>query len=212
MIAGCATCNSACNESTSCDVRDQVTNVNSDRTEQLAEYLTGTFSSIAQSVEDPEYYEIVLNMAPVWQDRNDSPWLYVEQAVASAMDKPYRQRVYHLERSGSNEYISTVYSFENPLEFAGAFKESAPLSTRTPTDLSLRTGCAIRVSWDDNEMAFIGSTNGRDCQSSLRGSTYATSEVFLHIDRLITWDRGFDDEGEHIWGAVKGGYIFDRIN
>ncbi|MDF1808099.1 MAG: chromophore lyase CpcT/CpeT [Phycisphaerales bacterium] len=186
--------------------------MNPDRTEQLTQYLTGTFSSIDQSIEDPEYFEIVLNMIPIWQDRNDGPWLYVEQAVASAMDNPYRQRVYHLERSGSNEYISTVYSFENPLEFAGAFKESTPLSTRTPTDLSLRTGCAIRVAWDENEKAFIGSTNGRDCQSSLRGSTYATSEVFLHLDRLITWDRGFDDNDEHVWGAVKGGYIFDRIN
>jgi len=26
--------------------------------------------------------------------------------------------------------------------------------------------------------------------------------------RVVSWDRGFDAEGNHIWGAEKGGYEF----
>lgn len=178
---------------------------------RFEQHLTGSFSSYVQSQRDPDFYEIVLNMVPIWEHRDDGPWLYVEQAVASAADQPYRQRVYHLEQAGRNEYASTVYSFENPENYAGAYRDEKPLSDLSPEDLSVRVGCAITVGWDDSQRAFVGSTNGRDCQSTLRGSTYATSEVLLRMDRLVTWDRGFDDSGEQVWGAVKGGYVFDRI-
>lgn len=177
----------------------------------LEQHLTGSFSSLAQATEDPEFFEIVLNMVSMWEDRADGPWLYVEQAVAQSADRPYRQRVYHLAKTGSNEFISTVYSFENPLDHAGAYAIESPLNTLSPEDLTIREGCAIRMSWDEVQQAFVGSTNGSDCVSNLRGSTYATSEVYLHMDRLITWDRGFDDNDEQVWGAVKGGYVFDRI-
>jgi CpeT protein len=178
---------------------------------QLQNHLTGSFSSLAQATEDPEFFDIVLHMVPIWEDRDDGPWLYVEQAVAQAEDQPYRQRVYQLAQTGGNEFVSTVYSFENPMDYAGAYTLDAPLSDLTPGDLTVREGCAITMSWDETHQAFIGSTNGRDCVSNLRGSTYATSEVFLHMERLITWDRGFDDNDEQVWGAVKGGYVFDRV-
>jgi CpeT protein len=198
LIAGCSS-------TQKCDA-DRSANVN-----MLEQHLTGSFSSLAQASEDPEFFEIVLNMVPMWKERADGPWLYVEQAVAQSADRPYRQRVYHLAQTGSNEFISTVYSFENPLDHAGAYTLESPLSDLAPKDLTIREGCAISMSWDEEEQAFVGSTNGSDCVSNLRGSTYATSEVFLHMDRLITWDRGFDDNDEQVWGAVKGGYIFDRI-
>jgi hypothetical protein len=25
---------------------------------------------------------------------------------------------------------------------------------------------------------------------------------------MISWDRGYNDAGEQVWGAEKGGYIF----
>ena len=179
---------------------------------RFEQHLTGSFSSLNQAQDDPEYYEIELHMVPIWTDRTDGPWMYVEQAAAGSPDQPYRQRVYHLTQTGENEFVSAVYTFENPQGFVGAYMEPDPLASLSPSDLSVRQGCAITVRWDASEKAFIGSTNGRDCESALQGSTYATSEVYLHHDRLITWDRGFNDDDEQVWGAPTGGYIFDRIN
>lgn len=178
---------------------------------RFEKHLTGSFSSLTQSEMDNEFYDIVLHMVPIWEGRIDGPWLYVEQAVAGSADAPYRQRVYHLRQTGENEFVSAVYSFENPEQFAGAYMDATPLAELSPSDLSIRQGCDIAVSWDAAERAFMGSTNGRDCESSLRGAAYATSEVYLHHDRLITWDRGYDNAGMQVWGAVKGGYVFDRI-
>jgi hypothetical protein len=28
---------------------------------------------------------------------------------------------------------------------------------------------------------------------------------------MTSWDRGYDAQGSQVWGAVEGGYIFDKI-
>jgi hypothetical protein len=58
---------------------------------------------------------------------------------------------------------------------------------------------------------FEGSTLGRLCSSHLRGSTWASSEVVIGPDGLVSWDRGWDDDGAQKWGSVKAGYRFDRV-
>jgi len=58
--------------------------------------------------------------------------------------------------------------------------------------------------------AFAGSTLSRMCGSSLRGATWASSEVVITADGMVSWDRGWDDTGAQVWGAEKAGYRFDR--
>ena len=58
----------------------------------IAGWMAGSYSSAAQSQSDSEYKNIVLHMKPIWMDRTDGRWLYVEQAMQEAADKPYRQR------------------------------------------------------------------------------------------------------------------------
>lgn len=52
--------------------------------DRLASWITGSFSSEAQSVEDADFRHIVLHMARIWPARADGAWFYVEQAAASA--------------------------------------------------------------------------------------------------------------------------------
>ena len=62
----------------------------------LATAMTGNFTSAEQAKADPDFKVIHLHIAPIWTERTDGPWLYMEQAAASSLDKPYRQRIYHL--------------------------------------------------------------------------------------------------------------------
>ena len=64
--------------------------------ETLVKYMQGGFTSAAQASVDTNYYDISLHMARIWTARTDGYWLYVEQAVTKMLDKPYRQRVYHV--------------------------------------------------------------------------------------------------------------------
>jgi len=149
-------------------------------------------------------------MKRIWPDRSDGVWLYVEQAVASAADRPYRQRIYHVRRVGEDLFASSVFTFENPLDRAGAWRSDSPLADLSPGDLKPRVDCTIYLKLRPDG-AFEGSTLGRLCSSKLRGSTWASSEVVVGPDGMVSWDRGWDDTGGQVWGAEKGGYRFNRI-
>ncbi|MEW6411300.1 MAG: chromophore lyase CpcT/CpeT [Candidatus Zixiibacteriota bacterium] len=180
------------------------------RLEQLVEWMTGSFSSREQSLADSNFYDIRLHMVPIWPDREDGAWLYVEQAAATNLDEPYRQRIYHLVLRYDGTFVSEVYTFEEPLRFAGAWKEPFRLNVLSPDSLTERAGCSIYLQLE-NETAFVGSTRDTDCESDLRGASYATSEVKITESALYSWDRGFDAEGNQVWGARTGGYIFKKI-
>ena len=57
---------------------------------------------------------------------------------------------------------------------------------------------------------FVGSTNGKECESTMNGATYATTEVTLTSKQLLSWDRGYDARDKQVWGATMGPYKFDR--
>jgi hypothetical protein len=178
----------------------------------IVDCMTGTFSSAAQAAVDPEHYlSIRLVMVPIWLERSDAWWFYVEQAAAEALDRPYRQRVYRVSPLEGEEYRSDVYTLPGEaLAYAGAWRDDRPLADLRPGDLALRAGCSIHLRRTGPE-EFIGSTIGDGCESTLRGAAYATSQVRITRDRMESWDRGFDSEGNQVWGATEGPYIFDKI-
>jgi CpeT protein len=175
----------------------------------LVDYMTGSFSSEEQAEKDSNYFNIELEMVQLWKDRTDGPWLYIEQAVAESKDKPYRQRVYQLRKRNDGKIESLVYTIIDPLRFAGDYKKEFPLLRLTPDSLNLKEGCEVILYQADNGY-FEGSTVDKNCGSDLRGASYATSEVMIDKDKLISWDRGFDEKGNQVWGATEGGYIFKK--
>jgi hypothetical protein len=177
---------------------------------RLAGFMAGSFSSAEQAASDTSYFDIRLRMAPIWSERKDGFWFYVEQAVESHEDKPYRQRVYHLMQLSPTVFESDVYTLRAPLRFAGEWKKERPLANLTPDSLMARDGCSILMRRKSEDL-YSGSTIGRDCPSDLRGASFATSEVELRPAQLTSWDRGFDDGGRQVWGAVRGPYVFKKI-
>lgn len=198
-------------------------------TDRVAALLCGHFTSAAQAKEDSEYFEVHLHMTRIWPERADGPWLYVEQAMATALDKPYRQRIYRLTSCPSwDASIATtcvrseVFELPNAPDRVGAWSDPSRFANDSPLSLMQREGCAISLmparTASGNETSgnggevWSGSTEGDLCLSTLRGATYATSEVWLSPELLRTWDRGFDAQGTQVWGAKKGPYQFVRVH
>lgn len=175
----------------------------------LVSYLEGNFNTLEQSKTDTNYYHIVLHMKSIWNERSDGIWMYVEQAVGWKQEKPYRQRIYRLTESDDNTFISEVYTFENPLKYAGAWKDINLLADLTPEKLSKKEGCTVLIKKTGDE-TFAGGTKGKECQSDLSGAKYASSTVTIKPDMFISWDRGFDENDVQVWGAETGGYIFKK--
>jgi hypothetical protein len=189
------------------------TKVRQSNVDRLAEWMAGWFSSERQARIDPEdYITIRLVMVPIWTNRDDGPWLYVEQASANALNQPYRQRVYHLVSLGSEVLRSDVYTLPgDPSAFVGAWRRDDAFADVTPDDLTPREGCSVTLLKTGPD-EFSGTTVGHKCESSLRGAAYATSDVIVQPNRIISWDQGWNAEGEQVWGATKGGYIFEKIS
>jgi CpeT protein len=176
---------------------------------KLHKHMQGFYSSSLQSLNDSTYYDIRLKMVSLWKNR-DGFWLYVEQAMSTTEAKPYRQRVYHLIQLNETTIESQVYTIKNGEKYYGDWKKRKPLKHVPFDSLDIRKGCSIFLRKDANGN-FKGSTNESDCESSLRGASYATSEVSILGDMLKSWDRGFDKDKKQVWGAVKGAYEFIKI-
>ncbi|MFT5025234.1 MAG: CpeT protein, partial [Candidatus Azotimanducaceae bacterium] len=143
-----------------------------------------------------------------WEDRG--LYLYVEQALSTKQDKPYRQRVYKVSRLNDNTLQTEIFKLEADSDWIGKWKDPKSFSRLTEDDLILRNGCEVLLRKAGNQN-YKGSTGEKICESTMRGASYATSEVEILKGKIISWDRGFDASGTRKWGAEKGGYIFKKL-
>lgn len=195
---------------------------------EVATLLTGTFTSDAQAQANPDFYPIALHMAPIWTRFSGSTstaragerWFYVEQAVATAPEKPYRQRVYRVtplvytDVAGVTQVgvRSEVWELPgDPLRYAGAWQSPDPLADIGPESLALKDGCEV-VLFRGPDGVWRGSTVGDSCVSTRQGASYVTSLVEVSPKGLKTLDRGFDAKGAQVWGSEHGAYVFDRVS
>jgi len=179
----------------------------------LQNMMTGSYDSSAQAAADSTYYNISLHMYPIWKDRRDGKYLYVEQALASMQDKPYRQRVYKLELLDDYSIASHVYTLKNDSLFIGKWKTPEIFDEYDLSLLDIREGCEVVLTKTDNtHFSYSGSTNKDHCKSTLRGAAYATSKVSMDSNKITSWDQGFDKDDKQVWGATEGPYIFIKYN
>jgi CpeT/CpcT family (DUF1001) len=173
----------------------------------LQKLMAGKYNSQAQSIADTNYFNISLVMKSIWMDRTDGKWLYVEQAMASKLEKPYRQRVYHLQHPTTTTFTSDIYTIKDAISFAGAHNDESKMQKLTFDKIELKDGCTVTLNAKGNEV-YDGGTDKDKCPSDLRGAKYATTKINMKNGELISWDQGFDATGKQVWGAEKGGYIF----
>jgi CpeT/CpcT family (DUF1001) len=177
--------------------------------DKLNTLLIGTFDSAAQAAANSEDYKpIQLAICQISAPTLGPRVLYVEQAMQTMLDKPYRQRLYVIEPgTDASTAVSRVLELKAPPSAVGlCAKAERPVFTAA--DAEEKVGCAVTLTWNGRD--FVGSTQGSQCPSSLRGARYATSEVTLNEAGLTSWDRGYDEKGVQVWGAEKGPYLFVR--
>ncbi len=178
----------------------------------LVRIMSGSFSTNPQARAEPQSdRNMEMHITPIWTDRTDGRWLYVEQTMAAQPERPFRQRVYKLTAHPDGTLESAVFLIPaDPLRYAGAWHDPARFTALRPENLTLRAGCSLSLRRNPDG-SFAGGTRANTCASDLEGAAYATSDVMYFADRLVIWDRGFDASGKQVWGPAKGGYEFVRM-
>lgn len=136
--------------------------------------------------------------------------VYVEQARMDTPEQPYLQRVRQVRDMPDGTVAIAIFTLKDPDQLIGAWQSEERLAAITAEMLEPREGCDVILSWTGG--SFKGSTVERNCPSSLRGSTYMTSETEVFEDGFVSWDRGYDDSGAQVWGAEKQPYLFSRAS
>jgi len=179
----------------------------STRLEGLIALMTGHFDSSAQAEGDSSYFDITLNMEPIWEDEEEGKYLYVEQRVSTS-DKPYRQRVYKVYEQQDGQFVSEIYLIENDSLFIGAWKNKTIFQSLKPEDLTKKEGCSVRLAYENG--VFKGGTEFGKCISTFRGSIFATSDVEISSKGVVSLDRGWGPDSLQVWGPEGGAYKFLR--
>jgi CpeT protein len=178
---------------------------------RLFRWLTGRYDSSKQATTDRSYYAIDLTMCPVDAPAYGTRTLYVEQAMAGRA--PYRQRLYVVEPVAGEpaKALSRVFEFAQPDAMVG-FCKSGKSALPSGVVAAEKPGCGVVLTWNAETATFTGGTTDKGCASSLNGAKYTSSEVTIESARMVSWDRGFDAQDKQVWGATKGGYVFDRLD
>jgi hypothetical protein len=116
----------------------------SEQLTQLMNWMTGSFSSEERAEIDTSYYNVSLYMTRIWNENSDGFWIYVEQALATNLERPYRQRIYQLAQKDDSTFESRVYLLPNAIRFAGAWKSPKVFDKLTPDSLTL--GMVVQLS------------------------------------------------------------------
>jgi CpeT protein len=189
----------------SCNSTKTISNTgDSSELKELLTIMQGQYSSEAHSKRDTTYFNISLRMVPIW--KNKGHFLYVEQAMFTKQEKPYRVRIYKVSQRG-NEFVSEIYTLKNEKEWIGKWKTPEAFEKLSETDIELKQGCEVILK-RIGKNKFSGATGNKTCSSELRGASYASSIVTVTKNEILSWDQGFDKNDKQVWGAEKGGYQF----
>jgi CpeT protein len=176
---------------------------------ELLSIMQGVYTSEKQSKLDKSFYNITLRMTPIW--KNKGHYLAVEQALSDKLDKPYRIRVYQIIQISATEFVTNIYMVKREKKWIGKWKTPKGFDSFNDKDLIIKEGCDILlVRTAANK--FIGKTAEKTCSSELKGATYATTKMNVYQNKIVSWDQGFNAKGKQVWGATKGGYVFDKLN
>jgi hypothetical protein len=185
---------------------------NFDEFQYLQQCMSGSFSSELQSKQDSDFFDIRLRMVPIWTPSSTEFFLYVEQARADMLDKPYRQRIYKVVKEDNTHFTSYIYMAPNQELLVGKESNDSVFSTFTADSLKIKDGCEVHLTFNVANQSYSGATNEGTCPSDRQGAKYATSKVELNNSQLYSWDQGWDENHKQVWGATKSGYLFRRVN
>ena len=173
----------------------------------LVAYLSGHFESKNQTPDQVNYYDVQLDVIPIWKKKKDDYWLYVEEATAERAAVTYHQQVFHVYKMGSL-FLRETYTIRNPMRYEGPKRFRKTLRRLRQDSLEIITGCEVYFRYDSGR--FVGQTNRLTCPTKIPGAASGMQELLVSDSQMKSLDRGFDEAGEPVWGLVKGPFVFQR--
>ncbi|GLT83901.1 hypothetical protein SLE2022_021650 [Rubroshorea leprosula] len=188
-----------------------------DHAKIVSRSLSGEKLSKDQASRDPDHYFNIRNIAcPAAEMVDGSKVLYLEQAFSRTPQKPFRQRfcmVKPFPKDLKCDVEVSTYAIRDAEEyknFCDRPKDQRPLPDEVIGDIAEHlTTIYLKRCERGKRCLYEGSTPLGGFPNSWNGATYFTSELaILKNNEIHTWDRGYDDDGNQVWGVKEGPYEF----
>lgn len=186
--------------------------------EDFASEAVGQWTTIEQS-ESPDYDWVYSEIMRIWPEREDGVWLYQQNWIIAsdsgaapaysvrASRPPYFQVVIQIRDFGDGALHTTTYRLANA-EAREAARELSPQVEMIAfgADWLGEVACMGRQQFIAPGF-WEGSAN---CPNGYKGAVRVDSRSIRSPGSYVNWDRGFDADGNLVWGPPGGGYIFKR--
>lgn len=188
-----------------------------DHARLVADSLCGEKNSKGQAVRDPDhYFNLRLITCPAAEMVDGSKVLYFEQAFWRMPQKPFRQRFYMVKpcqkemKCDVEVRTYAIRDMEEYKNFCDRPKDQRPLPDEVIGDIAEHlTTIYLKRCERGKRCLYEGSTPPGGFPNSWNGAAYCTSELaILKNNEVHGWDKGYDDEGNHVWGVKEGPYEF----
>ncbi|KAH8492730.1 hypothetical protein POPTR_012G109800v4 [Populus trichocarpa] len=188
-----------------------------DHAKIVTQSLTGEKFSKEQASRDPDnYFNIRMLTCPAAEMVDGSKVLYFEQAFWRTPQKPFRQRFYMVKPCPKELKCDVevgsyaIRDAEEYKNFCDRSKDQRPLPEEVIGDIAEHlTTIHLKRCDRGKRCLYEGSNPPGGFPNSWNGATYCTSELaILKNNEIHTWDRGYDDGGNQVWGVKEGPYEF----
>lgn len=181
----------------------------------VASHLVGVMDTTAQTAANPDAPSVRMTtcrvaIAPENTDSN-SIYLYQEQALTTKLSQPYRQRLLEIKPSQDRATVeSQSFKLQTPENSAGLCDKPEKDRVLLISDLG-EAVCSVFLKPTDR--GYLGETPPQGCPApNVRGAVKITNTILLHSEGMDTWDRGFDERGNQVWGAENDSYQYRWVD
>jgi len=171
----------------------------SENTALLKQWLVGVHRSTNDVIQGREV-NIGLQVLPIWQDRIDGEWLYVEGRVIDSPRKPFRQRILQLVATPNGLIRLYSYSIPRASDFAGAYYSPQVLTSLTQSQLSISNNCELLIELKVTN-TFVGETDAASCMMK-SGIPFMTSFFAVSAVNISFLDGGYDKFDKLVSGRL----------
>lgn len=136
-------------------------------------------------------------------------YLYQEQAMSNKLAQPYRQRFLRIAPSADQTSVeSAIFRPPTPKNWIGLCNKPVNERLIQTQDLG-KSECSVYLKPAGED--YLGETQAGGCPSNHKGAVKITNKILLFANGMDTWDRGFDANGQLVWGAKETPYQFRRL-
>ena len=185
--------------------------------EMVSSYLIGVMDTTEQAQAIPEApsvrmmtCKIIVPNAEEITQRSPAIFLYQEQALSTNLAEPYRQRFLQISPSADGQLVeSATFKPANPTAWSGLCQQ--PESERIVRVEEIGDyRCSVFLTPVRSQSQYVGQTQSEGCPSNYRGAVKVTNSITLDAEGMETLDRGFDQNGNQVWGTQGRPYRYQR--